>query len=351
MKFREDILTPKQRLSAFLTGQPLDRILCMPIVTSNVAHLIGKTVKEFQEDGEIMARSHIAAFNRFKYDLVYLFTNCSFVAEAMGASLKYLADEPANCEMPIVNSKEDLDKIHVAEKNDGKFPVFYEALDILNKEIADKVFLSVCFSGPVSTAATLRGTENFARDTYANPVLCHSLLRMATDSCKNFIREIIAHGAIPIILEPIASGSLFSPKMFKQFAFPYIKELIDFSHELGSAIPLHICGKTHKIVDLMTDTGSDIISIDKCDLAIARDKVAGRAVILGSINPADELLFGPKERIFEVCKEAIETMKGYTPGFVLATGCETSNKVPFENIQYMMDAVRTYGLYENNEGV
>ena len=36
----------------------------------------------------------------------------------------------------------------------------------------------------------------------------------------------------------------------------------------------------------MTDTGSDIISVDKCDLNIAREKVAGRAVILGNIDPA-----------------------------------------------------------------
>jgi uroporphyrinogen decarboxylase len=350
MELREDILTPKQRLGAFLTGQPLDRVLNMPIVTTNTAHLIGKTVREFQDDGEVMANSHIAAFNRFKYDLVYLFTNCSYVAEAMGAPLQYFEDEPANCENNIIQSEEDLEKIHVAGGQDGKFPVYYKALDILNKEIGDQVFLSVCFSGPVSTAATLRGTEDFARGTYANPELCHKLLRMSTDSCKNLIREIVAHGAIPIILEPIASGSLFSPRMFKQFAFPYIKELVDLCHELGSAVPLHICGKTHKIIDLMTDTGADIISIDKCDLNIAKEKVAGRAVILGNIDPADELLFGPTERIHKVCKDAIETMKDYKPGFVLATGCETSNMVPFEHIQDMMDAVRTYGLYEYNVG-
>lgn len=351
MGLRADILTPKQRLGAFFSGNPIDRELCMPIVTSNSAHLIGKTVREFQEDPEVMANSHIAAFNKYNYDLVYLFTNCSYVAEAMGAPLQYLEDEPANCEEPIIKSKEDLSKIKVAEKNDGKFSVFYKALDILNEQIGDKVFLSVCFSGPVSTAATLRGVEDFARDTYSEPELCHTLLRMSTDSCKNLIREVVAHGAIPIILEPIASGSLFSPKMFKKYALPYIKELVDFAHELGSAIPLHICGKTHKIVDLMTDTGADIISVDKCDLSIAREKVAGRAVILGNIDPAEDLLFGPAERIHQVCQEALETMKGYTPGFVLATGCETSNKVPFEHIQDMMDAVRTYGLHEYNTSI
>ncbi|HZK54444.1 MAG TPA: hypothetical protein VFC84_09670 [Desulfosporosinus sp.] len=39
-------------------------------------------------------------------------------------------------------------------------------------------------------------------------------------------------------------------------------------------------------------------------------------------------------------------MKGYTPAFVLATGCETANKVPMEHIQAMLDVARSHGLYE-----
>lgn len=74
MQIREDILTPKERVMALLTGKPLDRILCMPIVTSNSVHLIGKTTKEFQLDGKVMAASHIAAFEKYRYDLIYLLT-------------------------------------------------------------------------------------------------------------------------------------------------------------------------------------------------------------------------------------------------------------------------------------
>jgi uroporphyrinogen decarboxylase len=344
MQIREDILTPKERVLALLTGKPLDRIICMPIVTSNTVKLIGKTVKDFQLDGKVMAEAHIAGFKQFGYDLIYLFTNCSYVAEAMGAELSYSENEPANCEVPAINSREDLAKIKVAGKDDGQFPVFYEALEILNREIGDQVFISVCFSGPLSTAATLRGVEVFARDTYADPDLCHTLLRMSTDSCKNLIRAIVSYGAVPIILEPIASGSLFSPKMFDKIAYPYIKELVDLTHELQALAPLHICGKTHKIIDRMTATGADIISIDKCDLNIAREKVAGKACILGNIDPANEMLFGPVEVIHKACIEAIDTLKGYTPAFILATGCETANKVPFEHIQAMMDVARSHGL-------
>ncbi len=348
MDIRPDILTPKERVMALLTGKPLDRLICMPIMTSNAVLLTDKTVKEYQLDGKAMAEAHIAAYKKFGYDLIYLFTNCSYIAEAMGQELVYSENEPANCEKPIIQSEADLYKIKVAQKNDGQFPVYYEALDILNKEIGSEVFMAVCFSGPVSTAATLRGTEDFARDTYANPELCHKLLRMTTDSCKNLIREIAAKGAMPIILEPIASGSIFSPKMYQRFAFPYIKELVDLAHELGALIPLHICGKTHKIVDQMTDSGADVISLDVCDLGIAREKVAGRAVILGNITPSSDLLFGPPDHIIEVCKQAMDTMEGYTPGFILASGCEIPTKVPMEHIQAMMDAVRSYGAYPYN---
>lgn len=346
MEIRQDILTPKERVTAFLEGKPIDRILCMPIVTSNTAHLIRKTLKEFQLDGEVMAKSHIAGFERFGYDLIYLFTNCSYTAEAMGVELVYFEDEPAACEKSVVNSMEDLSKIKVAEKNDGKFPVFYQALDILNKEIGDKVFLSVCFSGPLSTAATLRGAENFVKDTYYNPELCHELLRMATESCKNFVKGIVERGGIPIILEPLGSGRIFGPKAFQKFGLPYIKEVVDYCHELKTIVPLHICGVSHKNIELMAETGADVLSIDDCDLEVAKEKVGGRAVILGRVSPGQDLLFGPVEKIHEVCRNDIETMKDYKPGYILATGCETSPKIPFEHIQAILDAARSYGAYD-----
>lgn len=344
--YREDILTPKERLNAFLSGQPMDRMLCMPIVTSYAAKISGHTVKEYQLNAQVMAQSHLAAFNQLRYDLVYLFTNCSYIAEAMGQPLKYYEDEPAGCLDPIIKTEEDLQKIKVAGENDGLFPVFYDAIDILQKEIGEQVYLSVCFSGPVSTAATLRDVERFVKDTYKNPELCHKLLRMSTDSCKNLMKKVIEKGAIPIILEPVSSGSILSPKMYDIFAAPYILELVEYAHSLKSAIALHICGKTNKIIGKMADSGADIVSFDICDLTIAKEQVAGRAVLLGNVTPADILYFGPRESVKEICDDALEFMRDYKPGFVLATGCELPKKIPYEHLETMMESIRTTGLYE-----
>ena len=346
MEVKKDILTSKERVMAFLQGEAIDRIPCMPIVTSNASHLIGKTINEFQLDPKVMADSYIAAYKRYKYDLSYLFTNTSYVAEAMGQELVYYDDEPACTHNPIIQAKKDLNKIKVADKNDGKFPIFFEALDILNEKVGDEVISAVCFSGPLSTAATLRGTQDFVKEMYNDPEFCMELLKMTTESCKNFMKECIDHNALPIILEPISSGSILSPKLYKEFSSPFTKELVDLAHEMNSLIALHICGKTHKIIDLMADTKADILSIDICDLSIAKEKVDGKSAILGNVTPADELLFGTREDIMEVCKKVLQEMDGYEGGFVLSSGCEIPKKVPFENIDAMMDAARSYGAYD-----
>lgn len=347
MKIKEDILTPRERMKSFSEGKPIDRIPCTPMVASSAAYLIGKTIKEFQLNPEVMAQSHIAAYKRFRYDSVGLCTNCSVLAEAMGAKLSYPEDDVASSDEPILRTKNDLEKIKIATKKDGLLWVFYEAAQIINKEIGDEVSPSISISGPFTTAATLRGVENFARDLYTDPEFCHTLLRMSTESAKNNIRAIVESGAsIGGIGDPIASGSVISPKMFEKFAFPYIKELVDFIKGFNSSAGLHICGNAEKIIEQMVQTGAGTISIDKVDLEFLRDKIDGRAAILGNISPTEEMLYGPVEEIHKSCKRAIDIMKDYKGGYILSTGCDISPKAPFEYVQAMMDVARSYGAYE-----
>lgn len=344
LKIIQDSMTPKERMEAFDKKLPMDRILCVPMVASNAANLIGKTIKEFQLNPEVMAYSLIEAYKRYKYDSLGICSNCSVLAEAMGAKLEYPEDDVASCDEPIIKNKDDINKIKIATPEDGNLWVFYKAAEICLREVGHEITPTISISGPFTTAATLRGVEAFARDIYSDPELCHKLLRMSTESAKNHIRAIIKTGVgVGAICDPIASGSLISPKTFERFAFPYIKELVDFLHDLGSSAGLHICGKSEKILKLMVDTGADLISIDNIDLEFAKNTVAGKALIVGNISTTEEMLFGPVEKIYEKCINAIETMKDYEGGYVLATSCDTSPKTPWEHIQAMMDVARSYG--------
>lgn len=343
---REDIMKPNERLEAFGKGLPIDRVVCIPMVASSAAHLIGRTIKEFQLDPEVLAYSLIEAYNRYKYDSVGVCSSCSVLAEAMGAKLEYPEDDVASCDEPILKDKADIKKIKIATPTDGNLWVLYRAAEICLTEIGNEIIPSISISGPFTTAATLRGVEAILKDTYTDPEFCHKLLRMATDSAKNHIKAIIKTGAsIGAICDPVASGSLISPKTFEEFAFPYIKELVEFIHSLGSSAGLHICGKSSKILKLMVDTGTDLISIDDVDLEFVKKTINSNVVIVGNIDTTDEMLFGPVERIKESCIMAMDIMKDYEGGFVLATSCDLSPKTPWEHVNAMMEVARSYGTY------
>jgi uroporphyrinogen decarboxylase len=347
MEIRQDIMTPNERLEAFGKNRPIDRVVCVPMVASSAAHLIGRTIKEFQLDPKVLAYSLIEAYKRYRYDSVGVCTNCSIMAEAMGAKLKYHEDDVASCDEPILKNKEDISKIKIATPEDGTLWVFYKAAEICLKEIGHEITPSIAVAGPFTTAATLRGVEAFARDVYKDPKFCHKILRMSTESIKNHIRAIVKTGAaVGTIADPIASGSLISAKTFEKFAFPYIKELVDFTHDLGSSIGLHICGKSTRILKLMVDTGADLISIDDVDLEFAKTVVAGKAILVGNISTTDEMLFGPVERIKESCIKALDIMRDYDGKYILATSCDLSPVTPWEHIDAMMDVARSYGAYD-----
>lgn len=347
MEIRQDIMTPKERLEAFGNNLPIDRVVCIPMVASSSAHLIGKTIKEFQLNPEVLAHSLIEAYKRYKYDSVGICTNSSIMAEAMGAKLQYPEDDVASCSDPILKNKEDIEKIKIATPKDGNLWVLYKAAEICLKEIGNEITPTISVSGPFTTAAILRGVENFAKDIYKDPEFCHKLLRMSTESLKNHIRAIIKTGAgVGTIADPIASGSLISAKAFESFAFPYIKELVDFAHDIGVSIGLHICGKSEKILKLMVDTGADLISIDDVDLKLASEIVAGKATLVGNISTTDEMLLGPVERIKESCIKALNTMKNYNGKYVLATSCDIPLNAPWEHVEAMMDVARSYGAYD-----
>lgn len=347
MEIRQDIMTPKERLEAFNKNLPMDRVVCIPMVAASSSHLIGKTIKEFQLDPEVLAFSLIEAYKKYKYDSVGVCTNSSVMAEAMGAKLSYPEDDVARCIEPILKNKEDIDKVKIATPEDGNLWVLYRAGEICLKEIGNEITPSISVSGPFTTAATLRGVQTFIKDIYKDPEFCHQLLRMTTESLKNHIEAIIKTGAgIGTIADPIASASLISATTFEEFAFPYIKELVDFAHGLGRSIGLHICGKSEKILNLMVETGADLVSIDKVDLKTAAEIIDGRTVLVGNISTTDEMLLGPVERIKESCVKALDTMKDYKGKYILATSCDIALNAPWEYVDAMMDVARSYGAYD-----
>jgi uroporphyrinogen decarboxylase len=133
--------------------------------------------------------------------------------------------------------------------------------------------------------------------------------------------------------------------MYRQFALPYERQLIEAMKQAGNAYPtLHICGKTTNIWSDMADTGAPILSLDNIvDLEAAKHEVGHRVVLMGNVKPTATMLQGTPADVDADVKECLAKAGDSPKGYLMALGCGLPLNTPPENIIALVEANRKYG--------
>ncbi|HWR40228.1 MAG TPA: uroporphyrinogen decarboxylase family protein [Patescibacteria group bacterium] len=340
-----DQMTPVERFTAYNQGRPIDRLPCVPIVGNTAARVIGVKVSELSGNGLLLAQAQIAAYRRFRYDTIRIFTDLYIMAEAMGAKVHYPEDETAYLEAPAIAEIGQLDRlIPLNPYRDGQLPQHLEAMKLAVSEVGQEVPVTGALTGPFTNASFLVGAETLVRLVRKKPETVHRLCALTLESGLRYAEAIIATGAAPSLTEPMASTTLISPGQFQEFCLPYLKKLIDYIHSRGKSVTLHVCGKTAKIWQLMAEAGADCISIDNAaSLSDAKQLVGDRLRLMGNVKPSEIMLQGTEKEIrlavLDGVREAFDNPRGY----IVASGCSLPTETPFANIDTMLAAVREIG--------
>jgi len=338
-------MTPLERAAAYGAGERIDRLPCVPIVGNTAARVIGVKISDFIGNGALLAQAHVAAYRRFGYDNIRIFTDLYTLAEAMGAQVHHPEDETAYLAAPAFETAEGIERIAPLDTaKDGQLPQYLEAMKIAIDEVGGEVPVTGALTGPFTNASFLVGTETLLKWTLRDPDAAHRLLRRSLDADLVYAKAILETGCTPSLTEPMGSGTVVSRKTFETFVLPYLKELIDYIHGHGRKVTLHICGKTDKVWSLMADAGADCLSIDNdMSLAAAKAAVGDRVRLMGNIRPSEVLLEGTtgdvRAAAFECMRQAADSPKG----LIVASGCSLATETPFENIDAMVNAVREAG--------
>jgi len=340
-----DRMTPIERFTAYTAGQPIDRLPCVPIVGNTAARVFGVKVSQFRGNGRLIADAQIAAYRRFGYDVIRVFTDLYTLAEAMGARVYYPDDETAYLAAPAITSVDEIDTLRTADPHkDGNLPHHLEAMKRVFNAVGHEVAVNGALTGPFTTSSFLIGTERLVRLILKNPAAAHALCEAAFKSTLAYAEAILETGCTPSLTDAMCSTTVISPRQFKEFGFPYLKRLVDFIHSRGRAVTLHICGKTHSIWEAMADTGADCLSIDNAaDLKAARDKVGWRVRLMGNVPPSEIMLQGTPEEVRAAVHACVRKAYDNPRGLVVASGCSLPVETPFENIDAMLEAVRDIG--------
>lgn len=127
--------------------------------------------------------------------------------------------------------------------------------------------------------------------------------------------------------------------MYREFALPYQKKIVEAVHAAGGRTKLHICGNTTAVLPYMIETGTDIVDLDwMVDLRRAKEIIGGRnTVISGNYDPVAVLLQGTPGSVREsvlACRAAVPS------NYISSAGCEVPRDTPPENLLAVADALK-----------
>lgn len=338
-------MTPLSRFAAYGKGLPIDRLPCVPIVGNTAARVMGVKVSAFRGNGKLLADAQVAAYRRFGYDVIRIFTDLYTQAEAMGAKVHYPDDDTAYLAAPAIQTIEQIASLKPADPwKDGNLPHHLEAMERAFQAVGKEVPVNGALTGPFTTASFLIGTETLVRLMLKQPEAVHRLCELAYESALAYAKAILSTGCTLSLTDAMCSATVISPRQFKEFGFPYLKRLVDFLHSQGKAVTLHICGKTHPIWEAMADTGADCLSLDNAaDLAEAKIKVGHRVRLMGNVPPSEIMLQGTPAQVRQAVRECVRKAYDNPKGLIVASGCSLPVETPWANIDAMMGAVREIG--------
>ncbi len=344
------VMTEKERLLNVLYGKKADRtpVVCpggmMTMASREVMVRTGCRWPEIHRDAEKMARLSIAMHNETGVENLGIPFCMTVEAEALGGEVED-GDEvtsPHIVNYPLSSVREWRNLKELNPLEDGRLPVVLACTGILKKTMPDTAVIGNLV-GPLSLASSLIDAALLLKALKRDPKEVHNFFVFLTDNSIRYGEALIKRGAdIIMISDPSATGEILGPKMFMEFALPYLNKMITCMHALNRPVIIHICGNVNPIYEPLKRITSECISVDSIvDIKDMKNKLPGKR-LMGNVCTG-LLQNGPSNMIHRVSKHLLNL--GID---ILAPACGLSAKTPVGHIKSMAEAVKTGMEYWSN---
>lgn len=282
-------MNPKERVMAALEGASPDRVPVFIMSRHFSLARKGISFKACLEDlsGEIYADAQADTWKAFGYDGVMDLEGVNAESEALGCVLAVYEDKSPAVVRPRIKRYEELKDLQVPDLD--KIPIFQRQFNVV-KALRNRLGKEVPIYGnvqcPFRSAVMLRGLSDLMLDLIGNPRCVHDLLEFTTSMAITYGRRLVEWGAdILMPSNPLASGNLISAEHYREFVYPYDKEMVAAFKRQGIKTLLHICGKVQDRLHLIAETGYDGVSVDSMvDLRKAKEEVGERICLVGNVD-------------------------------------------------------------------
>ena len=203
----------------------------------------------------------------------------------------------------------------------------------------------------MNTYNALRGREQAMLDFYDRPDFVAAVMDLQAEAIIQRAEKLLTTGIDALYIgDPSASASLISPQHFERFCLPAYQKFCRHFRDTDIPIYIHICGNSNPILEMMADTGAQVIEpldpLGGVSVADAKRRVGHRVALMGGLNTLT-LARGTPE---QVRAEAIQKCREGGPhGYILAAGDMVPPETPLENLQALVE-VATKSLWREPVG-
>lgn len=307
-----------------------------PILMHFAARFSGKTYGEFASDHRILVACNLKAMEHFDMDMVGLISDPYRETSAFGAKVAFPDETVPVCKEIIVNTIEDAKSLKKPDvyKNERTLDRIKGA-ELFQKELKGEVPVIGWIEGPLAEACDLAGISNMLMHLMTDPDFCNILMDKCVITAKEFAKAQIEAGCTIVGIGD-AICSQIDTYTYDSYIKNRHKEIIDYIHDCGSKVKLHICGNITHHLPSISELKVDILDLDyQVDLDEAFEVVGPDVIRCGNINPVLVEERSDKE-IYEASKMLVDKEKGRK--FILSAGCEITVNTKPENLMAMRKA-------------
>ena len=336
-----------ERINAALSGKMPDR---RPVMLHNFLHaakLSNINMKQYREDPRLAANCLIESVERYGLDGVLFDVDTALLASAIGVPTDYPVEDPAGTHLPLLENLADVRNLEMVDiSGNTRIQHALESVKILKEYFKNEVYVrGNCDQCPFSLATMVRTPANFMLDLMLDEENAVLLLKYCTEITRQMIRLMAATGADMVSNGDSPAGpDMISPEMYRQFAFPYEREIVEEAHACNKPYMLHICGNTNLILDDLASLGLDSVELDyKTSIEKIYNAMHDKCTLSGTVDPVGVITYGS---LLDVERKTIELLELYRdcPRLIINAGCAIPKNAPHENVKRFVDTAHDWNM-------
>jgi len=245
---------------------------------------------------------------------------------------------------------ESLEKIELLDPQTILKSGVIEPIEIVCKEVGDKVMVSGHLSSPFFRLSMWTGLNELLLGIYRKPRLVEKGLELALKYEIEFARALSEVGIGCFFVEEcFASSDVISRSLYERFAFPAERSFIKQLKVLGVPVVFSFLGDAMPLLEKVVEVGADAYHFEESkknfivDPVKLKEAVSGKACLFA---PLDSLKLRTADvgTVDKMVKEMINQV-AVGGGVVLSFGSVLMKDTPLENFETVIKTARSIGTY------